>query len=251
MTIVRVMLNRVTPSSPEPGLSRYAALAQVLRERVITGAWPPGQSLPAESQLAAEHAVALGTMRRALELLAAQGYIERVHGKGTFVRQGLAGATMLRFFRFGADGSEVPSSRILSRKIAPLPAAEAALLGLAPRTDALHLLRLRLLGGQPRLLEDLWLPLDLFAPLADDDLALWDDLLYPMYARRLQVHVHHARDDIAFGQLNAAQAGRLGLPKGHPCALVQRAAFDLKGRCVEARTTRGDALAFRYTVHIT
>jgi GntR family transcriptional regulator len=32
---------------------------------------------------------------------------------------------------------------------------------------------------------------------------------------------------------------------------VQRLAFDLSGRCVEWRSTRGDAHAFRYTVSIT
>lgn len=96
----------------EPGLSRYASLAQALRARVVAGEWPPGSALPAESQLASEHGVALGTMRRALELLVEQGFIERLHGKGTFVRQGLTGATMLRFFRFDGGTGEVPESRL-------------------------------------------------------------------------------------------------------------------------------------------
>ena len=102
-------LHLVPPA--EPGLSRYASLAQALRARVIAGEWSPGSALPAESQLATEHGVALGTMRRALELLAEQGFIERIHGKGTFVRQGLSGATMLRFFRFDSGTGEVPVSR--------------------------------------------------------------------------------------------------------------------------------------------
>ena len=38
---------------------------------------------------------------------------------------------------------------------------------------------------------------------------------------------------------------------GHPCARVQRHAFDLAGHCIEWRTTRGDANAFHYTVSIT
>ena len=35
-------------------------------------------------------------------------------------------------------------------------------------------------------------------------------------------------------------ARHLGLPAGHPCAQVQRSAYDLSGRCVEMRITRGD-----------
>ena len=101
-----------------PGVSRYASLAHALRARVVAGEWSPGSALPAESQLAKEHSVALGTMRRALELLVEQGFIERIHGRGTFVRQGLAGASMLRFFRFDSGTGEVPASRILQRNMA-------------------------------------------------------------------------------------------------------------------------------------
>lgn len=237
--------------SSEPGLSRYASLAQAIRARVVAAEWPPGTALPAESQLASEHGVALGTMRRALALLVDQGFIERIHGKGTFVRQGLVGASMLRFFRFDAGTGEVPQSRILQRSRVRAPPGIARVLGIGAGEEVLRLHRLRLMAGQPRLFEEIWLPLDLFAGLASDDLTSWDDLLYPMFARKAQVHVHRAQDDIGFAQLSATQARHLGLPSGHPCAEVHRAAYDLTGRCVEVRTTRGDAHAFHYTVTIT
>lgn len=236
----------------EPGQSRYAALAAAMRARIVAGEWPPGSAIPAEQTLAAEHGVALGTMRRALDLLAEQGLVERVQGRGTFVRQGLSGAPMLRFFRFGvARGGEAPRSRILARDALAAPAEVARALGCGPGEPALRLKRLRSLGGQPVLHEEIWLPLPLFAPLVDGDAAAWGDLLYPLYAERCGVHVHRAVDNIGFGSLGAAQARALRLPAGHPCARVQRQAFDLAGRCVEWRASLGDANAFHYTVAIT
>src|SRR3990167_1997584 len=142
---------KVVAFDSAPGLSRYAALAAALRARVVAGEWPPGSALPAESLLATEHQVALGTMRRALELLVAQGLVERIHGRGTFVRQGIAGASMLRFFRFDSGSGEMPRSRILSRQRVAAPAAVARRLGLATGEMGLRLERLRLLGGRPRL----------------------------------------------------------------------------------------------------
>lgn len=241
------------PSPAEPGLSRYAALAAALRARIQSGEWAPGSALPAETVLATAHGVALGTMRRALDLLAEQGFIERRHGRGTFVKPVLAGAQMLRFFRFGdaRSAAQAPASRILAREAQPLPAAVAPLLGQAAGDPALRLERLRLVAGEPRLHEEIWLPLPLFAPLAEGDPADWGDLLYPLFAARCGVHVHRAVDSIGFGRLDAAQARALGLPAGHPCACVQRQSFDLAGHCIEARTTRGDAHAFHYTVSIT
>ena len=123
----------LTLVQPEPGQSRYGALAAALRQRVVAGEWPPGTALPAETSLAAEHGVALGTLRRALELLVDQGLIERRHGRGTFVRGGLAGAPMLRFFRFGDGDGEVPQSRILARQSVVASAEVARRLGVGPR----------------------------------------------------------------------------------------------------------------------
>lgn len=235
----------------EPGQSRYGALAAALRARIVAGEWPPGSALPAEQTLSAEHGVALGTMRRALDLLAEQGLVERLHGRGTFVRQGLAGAPMFRFFRFGAPGDEAPRSRILARDTLPAPAEAARALGCGPGEPLLRLRRLRSVGAQPALYEQIWLPLPLFAPLADGATDDWGDLLYPMFAQRCGVHVHRAVDTIGFGSLGAAEARALRLPAGHPGARVQRQAFDLAGRCVEWRSTVGDANAFHYTVSIT
>lgn len=235
----------------EPGRSRYAVVAAALRERVLRGEWPPGTALPPEHKLAVAHGVALGTLRQALQLLVAEGLIERVHGRGTFVRRGLEGASMLRFFRFGSETGEIPVSRILARKRCIAPVDVARRLPAGDGDDVLHLLRLRSLGGVPCLLENLWLPLPAFAALADGPTTDWGDLLYPLYAGRCGIHVHRAVDAIGFSVLAAAEARRLRLPPGHPCALVTREAFDLAGRCVEVRTTRGDAHAFRYTVTLT
>lgn len=244
---------------PEPGRARYAVLAEALRTRVRRGEWPPGSPMPAEQTLAAGHGVALGTMRRALELLVDEGLIERIHGRGTFVRAGLSGATMLRFFRFGADSDETPTSHILTRKRCVAPADTARRLGAGRGDEVLHLLRLRSIGGAPCLLENIWLPLPEFSALAGDRAGAhkgtgtedWGDLLYPLYAARCGVHVHRAVDEIGFAALSTAHARHLALPAGHPCALVTRSAFDIAGRCVEVRSTRGDAQAFHYTVTLT
>jgi GntR family transcriptional regulator len=235
----------------EPGQSRYAALASALRARVIAGEWPPGSAIPAEQTLAAEHSVALGTMRRAIELLTQQGLVERVHGRGTFVRTGLKGTPMTRFFRFGGDAAEVPASRILARQVVAATADVARSLLLGKGERVLRLKRLRSFDDNPCLLEDIWLPLPAFEALITGQPQDWGDLLYPLYTERCGLHVHRAVDEIRFDTLGASDARLLGLPAGHSCARVTRHAFDLAGRCVEYRVTRGDAHAFHYTVSIT
>ncbi|MBK1615918.1 GntR family transcriptional regulator [Rubrivivax gelatinosus] len=243
--------SRLALVQPEPGQSRYAALAAALRQRVVDGEWPPGTALPAETSLAAEHGVALGTLRRALELLAEQGLIERRHGRGTFVRGGISGAPMLRFFRFGEGDGELPQSRILSRQQVLASAEVARRLGVARGDPVLRLHRLRSLGGQPRLFEEIWLPLPLFEALATLPAADWGSLLYPFFVERCGVAVARVSDEIGFAPLAAAHARWLELAAGHPGVAVTRQAYDLAGRCVELRVTHGDAYAFHYSVTIT
>ena len=159
----------VKGAADDHGRSRYAVLAQALRQRIFAGEWVPGVALPAEQALARDNEVALGTMRRALQELVDEGLIERVHGRGTFVRVGLSGASMLRFFRFGSEHGSVPVSAIVSIKAA-VPAADVLRrLGQAPGQAVLHLVRVRSLDGAPCLLENIWLPLPAFAALLDGD----------------------------------------------------------------------------------
>ncbi len=235
----------------ELGQRRYALVAQGLRGRILSSEWAGGIALPAEQELARQYEVALGTMRQALQLLVQEGLIERVHGRGTFVKQALTGAPMMRFFRFGQTDIEPPHSRIVQRSVCHAPIQVAQSLGLAPAHSVLRIERLRLISGKPCLVEEIWLPLPSFAALVDSDPETWGDLLYPAFARLCNVQIHRASDTISFGQLAVAAAQQLSLPAAHPCAIVQRLAFDITGRCVEVRTSRGDAFAFNYSVTIT
>jgi GntR family transcriptional regulator len=242
-----------SPAAKPPGMSHYGWLAALLRSRITGGEWPPGSAIPAESALAREHAVALGTMRQALGVLVEEGLLERVRGSGTFVRNVLSGGSMLRFFRFrgpGGAAGEVPRSEILERRIEPSEAIQAEALGIEKGTSVLCLRRVRSLAGKPCLVEAIWLALPLFEPLVDLPLADWGDLLYPLYHRQAAVTVMRAQDDLSFDLLDARDAVSLLLPERHPCVRVTRRAFDLRGQCVELRHTRGDAFSFHYSAQL-
>ena len=234
------------------GLSRYGQIAAALQDRIVSGAWAPGDAIPAEGALAREFGIALGTIRQAIAVLVQQGLLERVQGKGTFVRKGLSGASLMRFFRFGgADGAPaVPRSEILSCRAVRLDKTMAARFGLASGARGLSISRRRWLGDTPRLLESIWLPLPRCEALQQLPPAQWGDLLYPLLGSACGVTVHRAVDEVTFRTLAPDEAALLALPDAHPCAVVTRHAFDLAGHCVEYRLTRGDAFAFRYTADV-
>lgn len=243
------------PSHRTLGQSQYGKLAMALRERIVQGEWAPGEPIPAESLLAQSYGVALGTIRQALALLVEDGVLQRRHGKGTFVSKGMSGTPTMRFFRFSGfdETSEPPSSLILSSRMRSSSAQEISAFGQSAHNSPPQVMqfeRLRSIEHVPRLLETIVLPLPLFGALAELSTEHWDTQLYPMYHARCGVLIQHAQDNLSFSQLNSSQAKQLHLASGHPCVLVERQAFDLLGRCVELRTTRGDAHSFKYTAHI-
>lgn len=66
---------------------RYRHIQNMLQERIRQGIYSPGNRLPSEAALSEEFGVSLITVKRALELLAADGLVRKAQGKGTFVAE--------------------------------------------------------------------------------------------------------------------------------------------------------------------
>lgn len=77
----------------------YHQIHQIMRQRILSGVWTSGRSMPNESELAQEYGVSLGTMRKALELLNNEGLIVRRQGRGTFVNQNFESDQISRISR--------------------------------------------------------------------------------------------------------------------------------------------------------
>jgi DNA-binding GntR family transcriptional regulator len=66
----------------------FMQLAAILRERIRSGEYPPGRKIPAIIELEEESGLSTMTVRRAIAVLAGEGLVHTVPGRGTFVRQG-------------------------------------------------------------------------------------------------------------------------------------------------------------------
>jgi len=72
--------------TPHYGTPRYRRVADQLRDRITSGAIPPGALLPAETALAKEFNVARGTIRAAINALREDGLVTTEHGRGTYTQ---------------------------------------------------------------------------------------------------------------------------------------------------------------------
>lgn len=233
-------------------LPLYQRLRDTLATAVAEGQWRPGDAIPSEADLAKSHGVAIGTVRKAVDQLVAEGVLDRQQGRGTFVKRTRFNASMFRFFRFQSETGErrIPVSRILRREELPAPSAVASALRIRPRDAVIHLVRLRLIDDLPLLAEDIWLPKAGFEPLLALDPGEFGDLLYPLYEERCGQVVVTAEETLTVETADPMKARLLKLQPHAPLIVIERLAYDLTRHPLEWRRSRGAADKFRYHVEI-
>jgi GntR family transcriptional regulator len=233
-------------------LPRYQRLRDDIAIRINRREWRPGDLIPSEADLAAQHGVAIGTVRKAIDQLVAEGVLERQQGRGTFVRRARFNSSLFRFFRFQSESGErrIPQSRILRRKVIAAPSAVASALRIQVGEPVISISRLRLIDGEPLLAEEIWLQKSRFGPVLAMQSQDFGDLLYPLYEERCGQVVVSADENLSVELATAMQARLLRLEEGAPLIVIERLAFDLERHPIEWRRSRGPATRFRYHVEI-
>ena len=95
----------------------YRQIKALLTQSLISGEWAPGASIPSEMDLAVRFGVSQGTVRKAIDELAAENIVVRRQGKGTFVATHTEEVVKLRFLRLvAADGSKEKSGKETSKE---------------------------------------------------------------------------------------------------------------------------------------
>jgi GntR family transcriptional regulator len=214
--------------------------------------WKPEEAIPSEAEIAETHQVSIGTVRKAIDSLVADGVLERFQGKGTFVRRPDFQSSFFRFFRFASAGGavRVPVSRILKREETTMTVGVAEALGLKAGAPAIRFSRLRLIEDRPLVLEDIWLPHDRFKALLTIDTREFGDLLYPLYEQYCGVMVASAQETLSAEAVSAKNARLLELEPGEPVIVIERVALSADRQPLEWRQSRGPASEFRYQVEI-
>ncbi|MBN3760599.1 GntR family transcriptional regulator [Burkholderia sp. Ac-20365] len=233
-------------------LPRYQRLRDEMVALIAARHWRPGEAIPTEQALASSYDVAVGTVRKAVDLLVAEGLLERFQGRGTFVRRASFDSSLFRFFRFQTRQGErrVPESRILRREVVDAPSAVAAILQISSSARVIQMSRLRLIDGVPMLAEEIWLPYVRFAAFAQMDLNEVGDLLYPVYEAQCNQVVASATETLTVEAIGPLHARLLHIEPGTPAVVIERLAYGYDRQPLEWRRSRGPASEFIYQAEI-
>uniref|UniRef100_UPI0025F5A359 GntR family transcriptional regulator n=1 Tax=uncultured Xylophilus sp. TaxID=296832 RepID=UPI0025F5A359 len=153
------------PTAPADGIAPafsplYQQIKQLILQRLEAGDWKPGEAIPSEMELAARFRVSQGTVRKAIDELAADNLLVRRQGRGTFVATHSERHVQYRFLKLRPDaGTDTPASRrVLECRRARAPAEVARALSIRSGEAVVFARRVLSFAGVPTVLEELWLP---------------------------------------------------------------------------------------------
>jgi len=233
------MENETGMTTPPGFRPLYQQVHDLLRSRIANGIWRPSEALPSEQALAAELGVSQGTVRKALDALAADQLVERRQGKGTYVAQHTQESALFRFFRLARprNGARVtPESRLLSVERRAALKADRERLQIAGRQDVMEARRVRMIDNRPLILETIIASLALFPDL--DKQKTLPNTLYELYQTAYGISVFAAKEELRAEAATAEDAAHLDIAEGAPLMQIDRIALALDGTPAEWRISR-------------
>ena len=218
----------------------YRQIMALLTRGLQAGEWKPGELIPSESELAVRFGVSQGTVRKAIDELAAENLVVRKQGKGTFVATHAEQHVQYRFLKLlpdtGDASVEGPAQRqVIDCRRVRASADVARALALRSGDAVMQAKRILSFGGVPTILEDIWLPGQAFKGLTAEQLANYQGPTYAMFEIDFGVRMVRAEEKIRAVLPDEDQTQLLNVSPVTPLLSVERIAYTYNDVPMELR----------------
>lgn len=216
----------------------YYQLENVLREKIISGAFAAGEQLPTENDFINQFGVSRITVRQALAALATDNLIERRQGSGTYVAH-----RKTRKRRFDQNihltgsldeliemGLDTPVKLLEMNRI-DADQQEALLLQIKIGTPVFRLKRLSLHEGTPYSLIINYLPIEIGEKLTESELN--SGAILQLIENKLGYRLREARQQIRAELADPYIAELLNVRVGSALLSIERTVYTETGRAIE------------------
>jgi len=233
--------------NPEGAVPLHKQFEDRIIHKIRTGEWKPGQRIPSERDLMQMANISRTTVRQALETLVHQSFLERIHGRGTFVKPPRLEQPLNIVYSFSeqlrALGVQL-QDKVLTLELVPASTELAERLNVDVGEDVIYLHRVRYLKGTPLMVNLAYLPYTLCPGLLG---AQFDSSLYRLLSERFDLPITRAVDRFEATSADSTLADQLQIPRRAPLMYVERTAWTKNDQVVHVgyNYIRGDMCRFR------
>ena len=213
----------------------YEQLRQALQDAITSGQLPAGSKMPTEEELCAQFNISRPVVRQAYNKLIEDDCVERMRGRGTFVRTvDLRSRFINKQLSFEEEMSfyNLPHRTVLLRQewVAYQPELFSKL-HLERNQRCLHITRLRFVSEAPYLLVENYIPEPLCPGIEQYDFAA--NSLYKTLNDVYGERVVSSRRTIKALTANAEFSELFGVRRGSPVLSIENVSFDQLGRPID------------------
>lgn len=228
------------PKNPIP---LHVQLKEILKNEILQGDFK--EKIPSERELMDKYSVSRSTVRQAISSLVHEGFLEKRHGRGTFVSH----RPVEEWLGYISTYNEVienmgmkPSTRLLSQERGKEPGEIANILGVS---EFYAIERLRFADDIPIAIEKQYYPLEIGLKLAEFDLNT--AVLYDILEVSLGLKLWEAEQIISCALPTKEEAAYLEIPEKSCILTMERVIYDPEGNPLEflKGVFRSDMYAFR------
>ncbi|PTN51420.1 GntR family transcriptional regulator, partial [Achromobacter xylosoxidans] len=230
-------MNTSLSSTVPLGSPLYAQVKQAVLAALAQGEWKQGEAIPPEKLLAERFGVSIGTLRKAIDELAAENILVRHQGRGTFVAVHTRNHHFFKFFRIvRQDGDKsYPATELLRFRRVRASAIAREKLNLPAGAMVFEFLNLLSLNGDVVMMDEICLPEACFPGMTEAHLRDRASTLYALYQDVFGVNVIATDERLRTCVAERTQARALGVAEGSPLLEIRRVAFSYKRQAVEWR----------------
>lgn len=215
----------------------YRQIKGLMIQALEAGEWRPGQVIPSEQELAVRFNVSQGTVRKAVDELAADNLLVRKQGKGTYVASHNDPRALFRFLRLVPVDGEIapPESVPLDCWRARAGHEASRMLEINPGDPIIIVRRLLRFSGKPVVIDEIYLPGEVFSALTLEMLKSWTGSLYSLFEAKFGLRMIRAKESIRAVAADRSVSEALGVAEGKPLLSVERITYTYGDKPVEWR----------------
>lgn len=215
----------------------YRQIKALIVQALVAGEWRPGQAIPSEQELASRFGVSQGTVRKAIDEMAAENMVVRKQGKGTYVASHNDPRALFRFLRLvPVDGDLAPPQSVPLECWRAKAGQEASrMLGIEPGAPIIIVRRLLRFAARPVVVDEIYLPGEVFKGLTAEMLQDWNGSLYSLFESRFGLRMIRAQERIRAVAADRSVSELLKVAEGTPLLSVERVTFTYGDKPVEWR----------------
>jgi GntR family transcriptional regulator len=199
----------------------YYQLKEQIRKDILNGGYKEGDLIPSERELSNQYGLSSTTIRRALNDLVQENFLERKAGKGTFVRLKKVKRDLRKVIGFTKNMQEmglIPSTRVLSKKVVAANAYARSRLGLDRGAKIVCLMRVRMANDVPMMYETRYIRTDFCPGIETEDL---DSSLWKIFEEKYGLKPNRHSQNMNITTVSGHSANLLTLKEGTHVFLIK------------------------------